>query len=207
MNSPLHPIYASAAVEGDVDEVVLRRVVSPFRLILHAVYGKKGKHNLTEKLPAYNAAAQFAPWIVLRDLNQDAICAPELTRALLPIPSLFMCFRIVVRQVEAWLFADPEELGQFLGVPMSAIPNNPEGVANPKQEMVNLARSSRFRTIREDMVPRAGSGRSVGPAYTSRLVEFASKRWRPDVAEQNSDSLSRCRARIKSLIQKTSESE
>jgi hypothetical protein len=36
--------------------------------------------------------------------------------------------------------------------------------------VVELARYSRRRDIREDMVPRPGSGRSVGAAYTSRLI-------------------------------------
>jgi transposase len=38
---------------------------------------------------------------------------------------------------------------------------------------------------------RHGSGRPVGPAYASRLIEFASSSWRPEVAAQRADSLRR----------------
>jgi hypothetical protein len=61
--------------------------------------------------------------------------------------------------------------------------------------MVELARHSHRRGIREDMVPRPGSGRKVGPAYTAQLIDFArdsNNGWRPDVAAKASDSLNRC---------------
>jgi hypothetical protein len=61
--------------------------------------------------------------------------------------------------------------------------------------MVTLAGKSRRRAVREDMVPNPGSGQSVGPAYTSRMIEFIQDRdagWRPDIAVTNSDSLRRC---------------
>jgi hypothetical protein len=74
-------------------------------------------------------------------------------------------------------------------------PAAPEQLVEPKQRMVDLARQSRRPQIRADMVPRAGSGRAVGPAYTSRLIEFVTDRqrgWRPDVAAARCDSLARC---------------
>jgi hypothetical protein len=38
-------------------------------------------------------------------------------------------------------------------------------MTNAKEAMVDLARRSRRRDIREDMMPRSGSERSVGPTY------------------------------------------
>ena len=61
--------------------------------------------------------------------------------------------------------------------------------------MVDIAKGSRRREIREDMIPRTGSGRVVGPAYTARLIEFvigARNAWRPEVAAERSESLKRC---------------
>jgi hypothetical protein len=106
-----------------------------------------------------------------------------------------MCFRVVVREVEAWLLADRERLASFLGVPISRVPRDPESVDDPKGQMVALARRSLRRDIREDMVPRPQSRREVGPAYSSRLIEFADDvvdGWRPLVAAKSSDSLHRC---------------
>lgn len=57
--------------------------------------------------------------------------------------------------------------------------------------MINLARRSRRRDIRADMVPRPESGRSVGPAYASRMIEFVIQRWRPAQAALYAESLRR----------------
>src|SRR4029077_20319304 len=94
-------------------------------------------------------------------------------------------------------------LARFLSVNTSRVPQNPESVDFPKNTVIELARQSRRREIREDMVPRPGSGRAVGPAYTARLIEFVigmSTGWRPEVAAQYSESLNRslrCLHRIK----------
>lgn len=193
----------SAAVEGLGDEAILLRIVEGLGATLSRVYGKSGKQDVVRKIRAYNSAARFSPWIVLLDLDNNAECAPPFRQAQLPIPSAQMVLRIAVREVEAWLLADREHLAQFLSVSVSRIPQDPEGVVDPKQEMVNLARQSRKRAIREDMVPRPGSGRSVGPAYTSRMIEFAQTTWNPLVAEQRAASLLKCRRRVLELIQRT----
>jgi len=65
--------------------------------------------------------------------------------------------------------------------------------------MVNLARASRRRDIREDLVPRPEGGRQVGPAYSSRLIEFVSGRWRPEIAARRAESLRRAIACLKRL--------
>ena len=111
-----------------------------------------------------------------------------------------MCFRVAVRQIEAWLLADSERLARFLSIAIARVPVDPEALDNPKETLVNLARHSRRRDIREDMVPRPRSGRSVGAAYTSRLIEFAETQWRPEIAAERADSLRRCRIRIERLI-------
>jgi len=98
------------------------------------------------------------------------------------------------------LLADAESIADFLGVPRSRVPAQPETLDNPKLTVVNLARVSRRNKIRDDMVPREGSGRNIGAAYTSRLVEFTSSSWRPEIAEQRSDSLRRTLGRLRELV-------
>jgi hypothetical protein len=113
--------------------------------------------------------------------------------------------RVAVRQVEAWLLSDRESIARFLSVPISRVPTDPESQTNPKQTMVNLAAKSKRKSIREDMVPRPGSGRSVGPAYTSTLIEFIQSPapiWRPKNAARNSESLRRCMRCLEQLVQK-----
>jgi hypothetical protein len=65
--------------------------------------------------------------------------------------------------------------------------------------VVDLARRSRRRAIRDDFVPREGSGRRIGPLYTSRMIEFVEDMtagWRPDEAARLSPSLARCLRRF-----------
>jgi hypothetical protein len=204
MRSPA-PVVISGAVEGLVDEAMIRRLVEHLEASAGSIHGKKGKGYLREKIGGYNNAAVFSPWVVLVDLNQDAECAPILREKWLPSPSPYMCFRIPVREVESWIFADRERLARFLSVAVSSIPTNPEAVDKPKLAMIDLARHSRRREIREDMVPRPGSRRKIGPAYNSRMIEFiedTSNGWRPDVAVRSSDSLERCLRCLSRIVQK-----
>jgi hypothetical protein len=196
-------VFITAAVEGNVDEAVVRRLIEHVGGTPGPVYGRNGKNHLRQRVSNYNQAARLSPWIILVDLDHDAECAPPLRGEWLPNPSPYMCFRVAVRQVESWLLADRERLARFLSVNTSRVPQNPESVDFPKNTVIELARQSRRREIREDMVPRPGSGRAVGPAYTARLIEFVigmSTGWRPEVAAQYSESLNRslrCLHRIK----------
>lgn len=193
-------VVVSAAVEGDVDEAVVRRLVAGAGGELGSVYGKGGKAALREKIKGYNHAAQHAPWIVLVDLNGEASCAPPLRSNWIPHPASRLCFRVAVRQVEAWLLADADTLATYLRVARTRVPEQPEALENAKTAIVDLARRSKRRDIRTDMVPRHGSGRSIGPAYTSRLIEYVDHHWRPEVAAKRADSLRRAIACIKSLL-------
>lgn len=194
-------VSISAAVEGPVDEAVVRKLIAHVGAHPGPVYGKNGKPALRKKFNGYNNAARHAPWLVLVDLDNDADCAPSLRQDWLPHPAPSMCFRIAVREVEAWLMADPETLAKYLGVARSKVPDEPEALTNPKDEMVKLARQSRRRAIREDMVPRLDSGRRVGPAYTCRVVEYARTHWRPEIAAARSDSLRRAIACLERLVE------
>lgn len=197
----MYPVV-TAAVEGDLDEAVLRRIADHAGVSIGNVYGRHGKPALLKSMPGYNNAAQYAPWVVLVDLDRSCDCAPPCVRQWLPQPSALMCFRAVVRAIEAWLLADRERIAAWLGIAIAHVPTNPEELHDPKQALVNLARRSRRRRIRDDMVPRDGSGRPIGALYNDQLIQFVEHQangWRPDRASQDSDSLARCLARIGDL--------
>lgn len=196
-------IIVHAAVEGITDEAVARRLVVHVGAQVGGVYGKNGKTALRLSIDGYNNGARFDPWFVIVDLDRDADCAPPLRNVWLPHPAPLMCFRIAVRGVESWLLADRERIASFLGVSRARLPSNPEGLGDPKRAMVDLARRSRRNAIKDDMVPRPGSGRAVGPAYASRLIEFASGPWRPDVAADRCDSLRRALECLQRLLDET----
>ena len=200
MPETLQPTILTAAVEGLVDEAVVRRLVEHAGGTAGTVYGRRGKPHLRKKIAGYNCAAHYSPWCVLVDLDADADCAPTLRNEWLPAVAPQLCFRVVVRAVEAWLLADEETLARFLSVARPRIPADPEQLPDPKAFMIDIARRSRRRAVRKDMVPRRGSGRREGPAYTSRLMEFADTAWRPEVAAQRSDSLGRAIRCLRRLV-------
>ncbi len=185
------PAVIHTAVEGPTDEAVAVRLIRHVGAVAGDVYGKQGKPHLRAKVSGYNRAARHAPWLVLVDLDRDADCAPALRAAWLLEPAPLLCFRIAVRAIEAWLLADADGIAQFIAITRSKVPENPEALPDPKSALVGLARQSRRRDIRVDMTPREGSGLAVGPAYTSRLIEFVSQHWRPAEAAKRADSLAR----------------
>lgn len=194
--------WVSGAVEGITDEAMLRRLCLQVGTQASVVYGRGGKQNLLQLLAGYNHSARFRHWFVLIDLDREP-CAPGASTEWLPDPAPLMCFRIAVRELESWILADAERLAMFLRVEERSIPANPDGLADPKQVLVNVARLSRSRDIREDIVPRPGSGQSVGPAYASRLIEFLQPTpigWRPEVAVNHSTSLRRCIQALEQLV-------
>ncbi|HRC86447.1 MAG TPA: hypothetical protein PK413_12630 [Thermoanaerobaculia bacterium] len=193
------PRHCYLAAEGPLDQAVGRKLLKEVSTIVLASYGGRGKDNLLERLPGFNQAAQRQPWLVLVDLDRED-CAPSARAEWLPEPAERMCFGIVVPEVEAWLLGDREAVAEFLGVEIHRVPSAPESVQDPKALLVSLARLSKRRTLRDALVPRAGSGRQVGPGYSGALHEFVEKGWRPAFAAASCASLSRCRRRLAQLL-------
>lgn len=161
-----------------------------------------GKDRLDSKVPAYNAAASREPFLILRDFDQDAECPGSLARQVLPKPAKYMCLRIVVPEVEAWLMADAEAFANWLGVGSQRIPRDLELMSSGKETLLALARRSTKATIRDDLLPRRGSGRREGPLYAARLIEFVEMHWDIDRASKTgrAPSLSKAILRLKQVL-------
>jgi hypothetical protein len=193
-------LYASA-VEGFPDKAVVSAICRSLNITVEEsrIYVKRGKSNLDGKIAGYNNSAKGNSWLILRDMDHDASCPPELRDVILPTRSEKMLLVIAEREVESWLLGDPESLSNFLGVGIRNFPHEPEAIEDPKKEVLRIAQRSRRREIREDMVPRPESGAKEGPLYASRLAEFAAKHWRPKVAAKKCKSLAYCIERLKTL--------
>jgi hypothetical protein len=160
--------------------------------------GRKGKAYIDEKMAAFNSAARFNPWLVIRDLDQDGSCC-ELRHLLLPTPAASMCFRIAVRAIESWLLADGEAMATFLDVDLTGVSTEPDSLADPKAAVVRLARKSKRKSIRLGMVPAHGDSSRVGARYSALMIQFAQTNWRPEVAARRSPSLRKCIVRLRQL--------
>lgn len=195
-------LSVTVAIEGASDEGVARSLLREAGVGHHIFTGRSGKSALLKRLKSYNAAAQHMPWLVLVDLDGDFPCAPAAVEAWLNGEELgaHMCLRVAVTEMEAWLLADAEAISRFLGVSRSLIPLDPDNLQDPKGSLIGLARRSTKRAVREGLVPRDGSGASVGPTYVSDINVFATELWRPQVARAASPSLDRALKALDRLV-------
>lgn len=186
INQPVH-----AVVEGIIDSAVVRKLFAGTGIQCGTIYIQNGVNNLLKKLPSYNRSARFCPWLAVCDLDQKP-CAPSLHHEMIQTfpggksPGLHIC--IAVRVVETWFMADRGPLARHLSIPQGKIPAKPEEENNPKRTIVDLAHQSRSSAVKNDIVPSANSGRSVGPGYTESMVEFAQEKWHPVCASRTASS-------------------
>lgn len=186
-------------VEGDTDLPVIRKLAADAGLDISAEIDAAGKDQIDLCLASYNQAARGAPWLVLRDLDNDAVCAPAFVASCGLHPAEWMCFRVAVREMEAWLLADAEAMSEFLGISIHRIPENPDAEPDPTATIVRLARRSKRKDLRKKLVPAEGASAQVGPLYEATIIEFAEKHWDATRAATRSDSLRRTRAALRAL--------
>lgn len=209
-------ISVAIAIEDALSEVVWCRVIKHARrdITIGARYpqtelpgGRYNRRNVREarglsgfgqlrvRLPAFNhAAARGEPVFVLTDLDVHAQCPGDVLPTWLPKGtrrSRNLVFRVAVKEVEAWLLADKANFADFLAVDSAHLPGRIESIADPKLEIVRLARLSASADIVNDLVPRAGSTAEVGRLFERSLLGFARQQWDIDEAARHSRSLRR----------------
>ncbi len=99
-------------------------------------------------------------------------------------------FRIAVREVESWLIADIEGLSRFLNISKANFPLEPDKEKDPKDTLIRLAKRSRRRAVREDVVP-VNDNAVIGPNYNGCLSGFVFENWSIENAIKRSESLKR----------------
>ncbi|RJQ42797.1 MAG: hypothetical protein C4538_13040 [Nitrospiraceae bacterium] len=190
-------------VEDIVQEQILLRVFKKYRpdLTLYSALGKKGSSYIRDKIRGFNEASKHVPFVVMTDLDRRP-CPPALIEDWIDFSlSSSMMFRIAVVEAEAWLLADRKGISKYLSIPAEKIPHNSEAIENPKEFIVSLARKSRNKTLRMDMVPEGIS--AVGPGYNLKMVDFTLRYWNIDEALSNSRSLKKAVTRIKEFLRMT----
>jgi len=181
--------YINLLIEDDLHLNVINKLLQGFSstLAVGKVFGRRGKSFIKQNLKAYNQAAQFSPYLVLVDLDRTE-CPPTLLHDWLSFQkSNNLIFRVAVREAEAWLISDRDNLASFLGVSKNIIAPEPEKLPDPKEYIIALARRSRKRRIREDLIPQGQA--TVGRNYNTCLAEFIFSKWDVKKAMKHSESL------------------
>jgi hypothetical protein len=177
-------------VEGDLDEAAAGKLVRATHHTPGVCYGKHGWNYIRNKIQGFNQAARVLHCLALVDLMDTGLaCAPEIVTQWLPHRRPKMLFRVVVRELESWLKADRGNLADFLSVDLAMLPIAPEQLADPKRELVNIARRSRYQRIRSALVPAPESTAQVGKLYVSEMKQFIDERRDLEVARTAAPSL------------------
>ena len=197
------PHYVTVATEDEVSEAVALRLLGEHAsaLKLHNnPLRRQGFGYLKANLEKFRAMAQRHPALLLTDLDRKH-CAPGLVAEWThgkSLPPRFL-FRVVVREVEAWLMADPEALRDFLSLQSARIPSLPEERGDPKTDLIQICRKVKLKSFREELVPETGSTAKVGVGYNLHMTRFVRDHWDPTRAAENAPSLARARRRLAEL--------
>lgn len=187
-------------VEGRLEVPASLKLLSQLGLNTEGLFpiDKKGRTNFWRDVERYNQAAKhIGPVFGLADLEANPCPSGLLITHLRRGRSKDFVLRIAEPMLESWLLADSAAIADFLKVPEKMIPANPETLPHPKRTVVDVARKSKSREVREDIVPKQGSSGVVGPGYTPMMSEFIEKHWRPLEAVAKSESLRKAIAAIK----------
>lgn len=186
-------------VEGELDREMAEKLLGSLGIGVEAVYGRCGRSYIEKRIGAYNQAAKIFPWVVFIDLDNDK-CAPSLVQKLIPSPSKNMFFRVVVRELEAWLLGDAEKFSDFFLVPRFKIPARPEDDPDPKKTLLRCIQLSKSRTKKQDLLPEKNSKAQIGRLYNSTLAEFIRSHWRPRIAARSCESLNSAIKALKKIL-------
>ena len=186
-------------VEDAVSEAVMTRLLAHVGYSGKADYRiERGNGNIRKNIDKYKGASRHVPHVVLTDLDRYP-CPPALLDdwQVGSLPST-MSFRIAVREAEAWLLSDRQNIATFLMTAVEKVPCNPESLDDPKQTVFGVIRKSRKRRLVEEMVPQPGA--HIGPLYNERMCDFVLNHWHIEAAAENAPSLARSLARISAFL-------
>ena len=199
----MEPIPINLVVEDELSEAVARRLLEsasrPYAI--RVVHSRGGYGYIKNRIRAFNNVAKGTPYSVLTDLDAGE-CAPAMINRWFSPVSVEdnLLFRVAVREVEAWLLAHRSAFAKFVGVPQALVPPDVEEIDNPKKRLIDIARRSRYKRIREDIVPPQHSRRQQGPDYNGCLVGFVEKHWDPRRCMGVCRSLDKAVRRINSFV-------
>ncbi len=183
------------ACEDILSEAVLTTLVekSETNFEKGTTYMRRGSGYLKKNIRGFNNAAKGGIYLVQTDLDRYR-CPPELlTAGLKNTKNPNLLFSVGVR---AWLMADRDGFATFIGVHGGLVPRAVEDVTDPKSLVIRLARRSRKRTIRDDLLPKKGSTAKQGRNYNAALTGFVLSSWDPGKAAKNAPSLDRLIQRL-----------
>lgn len=190
--------------EDKIHELILRKIL---RYVDYGIANieknykpRGGKSYIDKNLRKFLEAARHKNIIVLRDLDDDAECAPGFLESNQVGAREGFCYRLAVREAEMWLVADAENFSRYFGISESQISRRIyEGSRHPKRAMLELIyRGSKPQSFKKKYVTNNAGQFRQSTSYNTEMAEFI-EYWSIDIARQNSQSLQRAIDAIESL--------
>jgi hypothetical protein len=191
-------IPVNIATEDELSETTLKRLIkyTDRGYAIGTAFRRGGYGHLKKNINGWNRAAATTPVIVLTDLDSTE-CPVQLIGSWLERPAHpNLMLHIAVREIEAWLLADRENLASYFRVREDLFPADPDSLKDPKATVVGLAKSSRLKDVKSRVVPKHGSTAKQGPDYNGCLSTFIAAKWNIDSAAARSLSLTRAIRRL-----------
>lgn len=185
-------------VEDRLSEAVSTKILTGLGIEISQSLGLRGKGYLQRKAQNLNQTAIGFPVFMLTDQDSPSQCPPQLIQAWIKGERHAQFFlRVAVMEIESWIMADRRGFADFLSIPLNRIPADTDGIRQPKEFLLSLARLSKKAGLRQEILPPLGATSRVGPGYNSRLGEFVYSRWNVNLAASVSVSLRRTLARLR----------
>ena len=191
-------VYAQVIVEGPTDIPVVTALMraAGWADSEFSVTSANGKGAIDNNIRKYWKAARVHPFVIFRDLDQDADGCPVTLRAELvehiPGESTDLLIRIVDQCIESWMLADRRGIAEFCGV-------SPARVKIPashhKSYLLSMFREAKLK----DAVAHVDNELDFGPAYELHVQRFMTTAWNAGRAADDSPSLRRALQRLRAL--------
>lgn len=188
------------ATEDELSEAVGVKLLSEhpaFATTSPMLLRKNGFGYLRSRMSSWRQMANRQIVLILTDLDRLAcplILLEDWLGASRQSPQNLL-LRIAEREIESWLLADHEALGNLFGG-CSRLPLQPDTLPDPKQHLLGLAQKAP-RAVRDDLVAQHGAAARQGIGYNRRLVAWVHAEWSPERASTRSPSLVRARSAIR----------
>ncbi len=188
------------ATEDQLSEAIALRLIADLstpHLIQHRL-GKRGDGYLKSKMGSWYQMAQQQVMVVLMDLDRANCLVEFRDQWLVAKPPQNLLLRIAVREVESWVLADHAAMRVLIG-PKGVLPAAPDELADPKQSLLQLAKSAP-KQIRDDLLKTVDGNVMQGLGYNARLTAWVNSEWSPQRAAARSPSLARARLRLNEMV-------
>jgi len=192
----------STLVEGELDLSVATKLLLHTKHEVGTAYGRGGFGYIKKTVSGFSRVARGggANYLALVDfMDTRCDCPAAVVSEWIGESHKNMVFRVVMREIESWLLADSQAIASFLQVSVNKIPSDVDRLTDPKQTLINIARSSKSSIVRKNLVPAKGSTAREGTLYTSEMMRFIDDKWDVSKACKASPSLEKCIVRLNQL--------